>query len=85
VVNRVDGTVVEVRQPLVAESSGDRLTDALQAHKEHRNKVASLFSSSLADVAKKEQERKDVFEESLRRAREMNDDEAPPLRDIDLD
>jgi len=85
VVNRDTGAVLEVRKPLVDDPSGNKLADALRAHEGHRAKVRGLFSESLADVSKREQERKEVFEQSLKKARESDVDEEQPLRDIDLD
>ncbi|MCX7847684.1 MAG: hypothetical protein N2595_06630 [bacterium] len=85
VVNQETGEVVEERKPLVEKSSGDRLTDALRAHAEHRKKVAGLFSESIAGLSKKEEERRALFEEKLREARERGLDEGTELKDIDLD
>jgi hypothetical protein len=86
VVNRDTGAILEVRAPLVENPSGDRFTDAMEAHKQHSEKLKGLFSHSISDVSKQEQERRSVFEESLKKAREEGvDDEDRPLRDIDLD
>lgn len=85
VVNQETGEIVEERKPLVEKSSGDRLADALRAHAEHRKKVAGLFAESIAGVSKKEEERRALFEEKLRRVREEGVEEGTELKDIDLD
>ena len=83
VVNRDTGAVLEVRKPLVENPSGDRFADALRAQKEHDKKIKSLFKESFSGLAKKEEERRRQFEESLEKVRESGDAE-PELRDIDL-
>lgn len=85
VINRDTGDIVEVRKPLVEHSSGDRFTDALRAHKEHSEKLGSIFKDSISDVARQEEERRKVFKESLEKAREEGVDDYKELRDIDLD
>jgi hypothetical protein len=85
VINRDTGAILEVRTPLVDDPSGDRFADAMQAHKQHSEKLKGLFANSISDISKQEQERRTVFEESLKKAREEGADEERPLRDIDLD
>lgn len=85
VVNRETGEVVEQRKALVEQSSGDKLADALRAHAEHKKKVAGLFAESVAGVSKKEEERRALFEEKLRQAREQGLEVGTELKDIDLD
>jgi hypothetical protein len=85
VINRDTGDIVEVRKPLVEDSSGDRFTDALRAHKEHTEKLGSIFKDSISDVSRQEEERRKVFKESLEKAREEGVDDYKELRDIDLD
>ncbi|MCX7003581.1 MAG: hypothetical protein NTV22_09955 [bacterium] len=85
VINRDTGAVLEVRKPLVDDPTDNRLNDALRAHEKHSAKLQGLFSASLADVSKREQERKELFEQSLQKARESDESEEMPLRDIDLD
>lgn len=85
VVNRETGEVTEERKPLVEQTSGDKLADALRAHAEHKKKVAGLFAESVAGVSKKEEERRALFEEKLRQAREKGLEVGTELKDIDLD
>jgi hypothetical protein len=85
VVNKDTGAILEVRTPLVDDPSGDRFADALQAHKQHNTKLKTLFTKSLSGLSEQEQERRSVFEESLKKARAEGVDDERPLRDIDLD
>jgi hypothetical protein len=85
VVNKDTGTILEVRAPLVDNPSGDRFADALQAHKDHKDKLKGLFSESVAGVSEQEKERRAIFEESLKKARQEGVSDEPELRDIDLD
>ena len=85
VVNRATGKILEHREPLVDDPSGDRFADALRAQKERSEKLTHLFDESLAGVEEKEKERRDIFEESLKQAREEGTDDYKPIKDIDLD
>jgi len=85
VINRDTGKILEERKPLVDDPSGDRFADAMRARKEHADKMKTLFDKSLTSVAEKDEERRSVFEESLKKAREEGADDDRPIRDIDLD
>jgi len=85
VVNSETGEVIEERKALVERTSGDKLRDALRAHAEHRKRVAGLFAESVAGVGKKEEERRALFEEKLKQAREKGLEAGGELKDIDLD
>lgn len=85
VVNKEDGSVVEVRKPLVEESSGDRFTDAMNAAHQHSKKMKDIFATRLTEHAQKEKERDSLFHESLKKAQEEGLDDSRELRDIDLD
>jgi len=83
VVNKDTGKILEERKPLVEKSSGDRFIDALQAQKDHSNKLSNLFSESISNVSKNEKERQQLFEDSLKEARKEKIEK--PLKDIELD
>ena len=85
VVNRATGEVIEVRKPLVEETSGDRFKDALRAEKEHSKKIENLFEETLSEIERKKAERQKLFEENLKKTREEGIDDYNPIRDIDLD
>lgn len=81
VVQRRDGKVLEVRKPLLEESTGDRFEDAF----EKVRKRSGAIDGKVAEVKKKEQERlkgaDDFFKQALERAK--NDDEKP-VNPLDL-
>ena len=83
IVNKDTGAVIEERKPLVENSSGDRFSDALQAQREHGKKMSAMFTESLSSYSRKEAERRELFEEALKKAKESGD-ETPEVRDIDL-
>ncbi len=85
IVNRATGEIVDVRKPLVEDSSGDRFTDALRAEKEHAKKIENLFDDTLADIERKKEERQKLFQENLKKTREEGIGDYNPIRDIDLD
>ncbi len=85
VVDKVTGEVLEHREPLVENPSGDRFADALQAQKDHSEKINSLFDKSLSGLKEKDTDRQTLFEESLKKTREEGIGDYKPIRDIDLD
>ena len=85
VVDKVTGEILERREPLVENPSGDRFADALRAQKDHSKKVSTLFDKSLSGLKEKDTERQNLFEESLKKTREEGIGDYKPIRDIDLD
>ena len=85
VINKVTGEILEHREPLVDNPSGDRFADAFRAQKEHSEKLDSLFDESISGIKEKETDRRKLFEESLKKTREEGIDDCKPIRDIDLD
>lgn len=83
IVRRRDGAVIEVRKPLLEESTGDRFQDAFKKVKE-RGKV---INSKIEEVKKIEEERRkgadDFFKEALKRAKETKDEK--PVNPLDAD
>ena len=85
VINKITGEILEQRDPLVDNPSGDRFADAFRSQKEHSEKLGSLFDESISGVKEKETERRKLFEESLKKTREEGIEDYKPIRDIDLD
>ena len=79
IIRRRDGALLETREPIVEESSGDRFEDAF-AKVKSRSKVVDDKVSSLK---KKEAERlkgaDDFFKQALARAREDNSKPINPM------
>jgi len=82
VVRRRDGKVLEVRRPIVDESTGDRFQDAFQKVKGRARQV----DDKVADLKRKEQDRlkgaDDFFKEALKRAQK---DKEKPVNPLDRD
>jgi len=76
-IDRTSGKIVEVREPLVDDSSGDRFTDAFKKIKKEREVVEEKFK----DFQKKEKEKKkgleDLFKETLKKAKDSGEEEKP--------
>jgi hypothetical protein len=83
VVSRRDGTVLEVRRPLLKDSTGDRFEDAMKKVKGRGVEI----EAKVQDARKQEEERRkgadEFFKEALKRAEESKDDQ--PLNPLDLD
>jgi len=82
VIRRRDGAVLETREPLLKESSGDRFQDAFKKVKERGKEI----DSKIQEVKKQEEDRKkgadDFFKEALKRAQETKDEK--PLNPLDM-
>ena len=85
VIDKITGDVLEHREPLVENPSGDRFADALRAQKDHSKKIKTLFEKSISEVKDKDADRQNLFEESLKKTREEGIGDYKPIRDIDLD
>lgn len=82
VVDRFKGKVLEVRKPLVEESSGDRLKDAFTKAENDRKKRAAAFDNIKETLERKKKEADDLFKTSLDEAK---NDESKPNSVFDLD
>ena len=82
IVRRRDGKLLEVRKPLLEESTGDRFEDAFKKVKGRKEAV----NAKVEQVKKREAERlngaDDFFKEALERAKESKDEK--PVNPMDL-
>lgn len=84
IVNRRDGKVVEVRRPILEDSSGDRFEDAVRKVRESKDAVSKKVEETRAREKSKFDRLDALFKESLEKAKE----EGPasrPVRPMDLD
>lgn len=84
VVNRRDGKVVEVRKPIIENSTGDRFEDAILKVRGEKDEVARKFEAAKNKEKNKMERLNAMFEEGLKRARE----EGPvtkPLNPMEMD
>ena len=84
IVDRITGKLLETREPLVAESTGDRFQDALKKVKVSPFDAEKIFEKSKEAEKHKQKDLDDLFKKSLDQAKK----EGPAgkqLRDIDLE
>jgi uncharacterized Zn finger protein (UPF0148 family) len=84
IIDRLTGEILEVRKPLVAESSGDRFADALKKIKSSAQETEDKFQKSREAEKNKKKDLDALFEKSLEQAKK-EDPTAKPLRGIDLE
>lgn len=82
IVDRVTGAVLEVREPLVAESSGDRFQDALKKVQVDRDQAEAKFRQAQSEEKTKAQALDQLFQKALEQAKK-DDPAKPPTKDID--
>ncbi|MBN1594889.1 hypothetical protein JW933_03080 [candidate division FCPU426 bacterium] len=83
-VDRITGEVIETREPLVSESTGDRFSDALKKVKSSPREAEEKFEKSKAAEKNKSKELDALFKKSLEQAKK----EGPigkQMRDIDFE
>jgi uncharacterized Zn finger protein (UPF0148 family) len=82
VVQRRDGKILEVRKPILEESTGDRFEDAFKKVKGRRTEL----TKKVDDAKKHEKERlkgaDSFFKQALERAKESGDDKPPNPMDM---
>lgn len=77
IVDRITGEIIEVRRPLVKNSSGDRFADSmkkLEIEKAHRQ---NLFDNIAEEQARKKAVAEQLFNASLKDVKENPDDIRP--------
>ncbi len=84
VIDRIKGNIVETREPIVDESSGDRFEDAFEKVRHAKEAAEAKFT----EAQQKERERKakleSLFNDGLKRAKDEGEI-TRPHRDFDLD
>ncbi|HUT24136.1 MAG TPA: hypothetical protein VM492_07335 [Sumerlaeia bacterium] len=82
IVQRRDGKILELRKPLIEESTGDRFEDAFEKVRKRGKEV----TEKVAAAKQKEQERlkgaDDFFKKALERAKESDD--GKPVNPFDM-
>jgi len=84
VINRKTGDVIEVRKPLLEESTGDRFKDAFEKVKQSRAIVEEKFRQAQEKEKDKFKKLDALFSEKLKEVREKGDI-GPPESPLDLD
>ncbi len=84
IVDRITGEILEVRTPLVEESSGDRFADALKKVKLSAQEAEDKFQKSKEAEKNKKRDLDALFEKSLEQAKK-EDPSIKPIRGIDLE
>lgn len=84
IVRRRDGKILETRQPLLEDSSGDRFEDAYERVKRSTGELERKVEEARAREKNKMERLDALFKEGLDRAREEGPIKKPD-RDLDLD
>jgi uncharacterized Zn finger protein (UPF0148 family) len=84
VVNRRDGKVVEVRKPLVEDSTGDRFEDAMLKVRRSSNELEKKVESAKERERQKMDRLNQMFKEGLEQAKKDGPVQKPE-REMDLD
>ena len=73
IVDRITGEIIETRKPILEKSTGDRFKDAFLKADEDKKKLVSKFDDMKAQLDKKKKFAEDLFNESLKQAKEDKD------------
>lgn len=84
IVDKIKGTLAEVRAPLVRESTGDRFKDAFLKLEKDKKGAEEKFEKSKEDQAHKSEKLDEMFQKSMKKVKESGPVEKE-IRDIDLD
>lgn len=85
VVEKKSGKVLEVRKPLLEESTGDRFKDAFLRVKGSQERAEQKFREAQEREREKKSKLDSLFSEKLKEVQEKGDDDIPPERPFDLD
>lgn len=84
IVRRRDGKIVEVRKPILENSTGDRFEDATQKVRGEKERIAKKFEEAQEREKNKMERLNALFQEGLKRAKEEGPAERP-FNPMDLD
>ena len=83
IIRRRDGEILEVREPIVEESSGDRFQDAFEKVKGRGAAAAAKVAEAQRREAEKLKGADDFFKQALERAREAKGEK--PISPMDVE
>ncbi len=83
IVDRNSGDILEVRKPLVEESSGDRMQDAFTKLSDEKRKRNALFDNMKEDQEKRKKEAESLFDVSLKSAAKTKPERTDNIFDLD--
>jgi Zn-finger nucleic acid-binding protein len=83
IVNRKTGKILEVRRPLVEDSTGDRFDDAFKKAKRAEEEAERKFEEARQKEKDKMSRLDKIFKDEMERVKDEPIEK--PLRDIDLD
>ena len=84
VIERINGKIVEVKKPIIEQSTGDRFKDALIKTKQHKVTVEKKFKESEEAHKKRSESLENIFNKSLKKVKE-SDDKSKPLNPFNYD
>lgn len=85
VINRKTGEVVELRKPILEDSTGDRFKDAFEKVKKSQEIVEEKFRAAQLKEKNKFQKLDALFKEKMKEVKEKGEEDLPPERPYDLD
>jgi hypothetical protein len=83
-VDRFSGEVIETREPLITDTTGDRFQDALKKVKRSPQENEQKFEQSKTAEKNRKQELENLFQKSMEQVKKEGPGEKG-LKDIDLD
>ncbi len=83
IVDRITGKLLETRKPLVEESTGDRFKDALLKVEQDKAKYALAFDNLKEKQERKKKLAEDLFNASLKDAKNDNNEKPHSIFDAD--
>lgn len=82
VIRRRDGALLETREPLLKESTGDRFEDAFKKVKGRGKEIDSKVQEAKKQEADRRKGAEEFFKEALKRAQETKDEK--PFNPLDF-
>lgn len=83
-IDRVTEKIVEMRKPILEQSTGDRFKDAFIKSKQDKLNAERKFKESTKAYEKRSESLQDIFNKSLKRVKE-NDDKSKPETPFDFE
>jgi uncharacterized Zn finger protein (UPF0148 family) len=78
IVERRSGKIVEVRRPILEESTGDRFEDAIKKVRERPSAAEKKFRKALENEKSKKAKLDQLFKEKLKQVEESGKEVRPP-------
>ncbi len=85
IINKKTGEIIEVRKPILEDTTGDRFKDAFLKVKSSKERAEAKFNEAKDKRTERLKNLDQIFKDTMKKVQEKGDEEEKPVSPYDLD